>query len=189
MSKRSVGDLLRLLPRDMQPRKDLWSSIEERLPGAEILAIHLRKRGREPVHVAAWLLPAVAALVIGLLLVVVAVAGGRWPANRLEALVREAPEGERQLLITMNEQARRYEEAKVDLLETLAVLAELYGDHEAVHDIEAHLGDVDEIVNELRRLVRAEPSRIELIQELATLYGAQTRVLEETGEFVGEFVN
>ena len=187
MSKRLVGDLLRLLPRDMQPRKDLWSSIEERLPAAGSTPAH--KRCREPVHVAAWLLPAVAALVIGLLLVVVAVAGGRWPANRLEALVREAPEGERQLLITMNEQARRYEEAKVDLLETLAVLAELYGDHEAVHDIEAHLGDVDEIVNELRRLVRAEPSRIELIQELATLYGAQTRVLEETGEFVGEFVN
>lgn len=189
MDNSKTDRLLRRLPRNMHPQRDLWPEIASRI---EDEGRHTRTTSwLRSVHLARYAVAAALVVAVGVLVFLISRPGGdllsffgrRDYVSSLGISNAEDP-GMADLLDRLGAAERDYRRARQELVTSLQEVASILGDDAAVREIDNRFSAIDEVVDDLVAAVRTDPSQVDRIHRLAVFYGTQARSLTQTSLFV-----
>jgi len=160
------------LPRDVEPERDLWPGIEERIRGSRVVKVDFRPLRPALIGVAA----AVALIAVGLTTGILRLGTPGPESARAPENVPTAPSA---TLAGFDELDRQYAAASRDVLDRLE-RGEL--DAETVRVLRRNLEILDEAVREIRRALDGAPSDPRLQHRLTAEYQRRSAVLRQAAE-------
>ena len=179
MKKQELDRMLRGLPREIPPQRDLWPGIVsaiDRARGPRLDTDRAEKRGVAPPP-RVRLIPRLAAALLSAAILVSAVFAlvRLLPAN---AAVAE-DQTTKELSAEMEVAAKRYRRAKTELLRILRRIEDAYG-AEVASSIVGQFEAIDEVIESVEAAVQSAPGDSDSAGRLFALYSIQLRAIAYT---------